>query len=123
MQSLWLIGQKGFDSSVAFGLVTILTGDRQVTGPVGSPAFGDDMIDLQRHIFFPAVHTLTPPFLEQVFSDFVSGEGALLVLYPAELGVLQELGIEPDRFDFDGRNGREPAVAPHPGKDVIDAGH
>jgi hypothetical protein len=60
------------------------------------------MIDLQREASFSAVDTLTAPLLQQVFPDFVSGQRPLLVLDSADLRVLHQLGIKPDRFEVDG---------------------
>ena len=81
------------------------------------------MIDLQREISFAAVDALTAPLLQQVFPDFVSGQRPLLVLDPADLRVLHQLGIKADRFDVDRPDRRKLAVAPGPGKDVVNSGH
>ena len=46
------------------------------------------MLDLQWDIVFVAVDTLTAPFFQEVFPDFVPGESALLVLDAGDFGVL-----------------------------------
>src|SRR5262245_1174009 len=67
-----------------------------------------------------AVGALAPPFLQQIFSDLVARQFALLVLDATDLRILQELGIEFDQFKRE-RVDRTPAAYPrHPGERVAD---
>jgi hypothetical protein len=56
------------------------------------------VIQIEGHIDRIAVNTIATPFLEQVFPNFVAGKSSLLVLAARDLRVLDQFGVEADKF-------------------------
>ena len=56
------------------------------------------MLDLERHIVITAISALASPFLQQVFADFITVQGSLLVFRSGDFGINQCLRVELDEF-------------------------
>jgi hypothetical protein len=72
------------------------------------------MLDLQRHVRRAAIGTAPVPLLQQVFTDLITRQFALLVFDPADLRVLERLSIETHQFLTEGGDRGEPAQPLHP---------
>src|SRR5262249_39699399 len=64
------------------------------------------------------VGTAPPPLLQEVLTYFVACQLPLLVRHPPDLGLLQELGVEPDQLLGEGGDGGEPSRPSDPGHAV-----
>jgi hypothetical protein len=100
---------------LALALIAGPAGERQVRDPIRA-ALGawNDVLDLQRHVRRAAIGTAPVPLLQQVFTDFVTGQFALLVLHTGDLRILERLGIETHQFLTEGGDWSEPAQPRHP---------
>src|SRR5262249_46687487 len=91
----------------AFAAMPPFTGARQVPdriGPLSIP--GPHGLDLEGHLGALAVGARVAPRLEEIRAHLVARERALLIRHPADLGVLQQLGVELDHFKADGVEGQ-----------------
>src|SRR5262249_30003171 len=67
------------------------------------------------------IGTPSAPLLQEVFADFVASERPLLVRYPAELRVLQQLGVAADELQGEGSNRGKASQPLDPGEHVLEA--
>jgi hypothetical protein len=62
------------------------------------------------------------PLLQEVLTHLIARQLPLLVIYSADVGLLQELHVEADQLLREGSNRGDSAQASHPGKHVAEAG-
>src|SRR5579883_575182 len=100
-------GMPPFGSGeVAFGGITIVTTQYQIADAIGTPArTGDHMINLEGHLASPTIHAPILVFEEQIGSYLPSCKCSLLVLHPADLRVLEQLGVETHPLNLDATHG------------------
>jgi hypothetical protein len=122
-EQIGLVLQEHLDRQDTLLAVARLAGQAQVADPIRTTlALGLDVFDLQGQIFLLAISALMLPLQEQVFPDFVPGQGALLILDTLDVGGFQKLRVEAYLFD---RNGGDRHHAPHfpsEGQYVVDPG-
>src|SRR5690348_4891001 len=82
VQELWFPFEEGADVLCPLGSIALLTSQTEVGNPVG-PALcpWDDVLDLQGESLLLAAGTGTSPLLEQVLSDLIALQFALLILH------------------------------------------
>ena len=78
------------------------------------------MLDLKRHILNAAISALASPFLQQVFADFITVQGSLLVLHSGDFGINQRLRVELDEFQAELCNGCDFLQSADPGCNIRD---
>lgn len=64
------------------------------------------------------VATGSPPLFEEIFSEFIARQRALLIGHTADLRMLHLLEVEPDQFQTERIDGAELAQAHDPGAHV-----
>ncbi len=107
---------------VAFLLVALLTGQRQITHPMTAPAhFRHDVFDLQGYARSLAVRALMAPLEQQVFFQLIARQGAVLVFCSLNFRILQGLGIEARRLVRNSTQRAPPRKPRYPGLDVLNA--
>jgi hypothetical protein len=88
---------KFFDGLLALFGVAWLTSGYQVTDSIGAAAAArGHVLGLELVGGISTVGTAVIEFYEEVFSDFPSGQGAILVVDIDDLWILQELRVESD---------------------------
>jgi hypothetical protein len=106
----------------ALGIVAGGARDGQIAHAIGAASrLGHDVLDLQGHVRGPTVGTRPIELLQQIRTDLVTSQFALLVLGPRDLWILQELQVEADEFLRDRPDGRKPLEPVHPREDVTNA--
>src|SRR5579859_3227861 len=79
----------------AFLLVARFTGQREIADAIRSPfSARDNMLNLKRGLLLPTIRTLSLPLFEQVFTQLVACQGALLVLQTRYFRVLHLLQVK-----------------------------
>ena len=81
------------------------------------------MLDLERHIVRTAISALASPFPQQVFADFITVQGSLLVFHSGDFGIHQRLRVEPDEFQAERCHGCDSLQAAEPGCSIRDPAH
>jgi len=97
------------------------TGQRQIRVAVGSfTTPRHDVFDLRRNVRFLARDALSSPLFEEIVSEFVTEQRALLVLDSGDLRILQGLRVELHELHHDSGDGH-PALEPSdPGRRRVD---
>ena len=100
-QHIRFFNQKDPNILTSLGLITGIASQAQVADSI-CPAVGFrlHMLNLKRDILGPTVTTGPIPLFEEVLSDFIAKERALLILL-SDLGILHLLQIEFDEFQTD----------------------
>src|SRR5215468_2171753 len=79
------------------------------------------VVEVEWQIRCAAIDALPAPLFENVFADFVSGQGPLLILDAADIRILHELGVKTNQFLGKRRYGGEPTEAVDDRQCCIDA--
>jgi len=94
--------------TVALPLVAWSASQREVAHLIrAAPGPRHKMLDLQRNVLLPAVGARPAPLLQDILSNFVARQFALLILDTTDLSVLHDLRIEPHQLHADGRDRAE----------------
>ena len=62
------------------------------------------MIDFERHIGFTAIGASPVELFQQVLSDLVTDQGALLIFNATDFSILHQLGVETNPFNGSGND-------------------
>src|SRR5712692_595424 len=86
-----------------------LAGQREIAHPITSTSGpGDNMFDLQRDSFRPTISTVTLPLLQEILTQEIALQFALLVFQTGDFRVLHLLGVEPSNFHVDLAHRQDP---------------